>query len=194
MAASLGGYADSETNPGYHRASRRASMTLQRRRIAIPLALVLVAMLASLAADQPKKEQMSVTVNQSPVRDRPSVTGKVIANLKYCNRVTIEEAKGDWFRVSYLPQKLASGWMHRSALVTKEIQLKEGERDAGSTASSGEVALAGRGISKAVEDEYRKGANLNYGAVEDMAKYTVAPESVIDFITRGGLLVEGGTQ
>lgn len=162
-------------------------------RIVVPLALVLSAMLVSLAADQPAKPQMSVTLKQAPVRDKPSFTGKVTATLVYTDRVTIEETKGDWFRISFPPKKVASGWMHKGALVPQEIVLKAGEKAVGSTASSGEVALAGKGFSEEIEREYRQ-ANpaLGYAAVDAMEAYTVAPEKVADFITKGGLAVEGG--
>ncbi len=169
-------------------------MSRARTRVAFPLALVLAVALCSLAADQPAKPQMSVTVKESPVRDKPSFTGKVVDKLVYADRVTIEEAKGDWLRISFPPKKITSGWMHKSALVAKEILLRAGEKAVGSTASSGEVALAGKGFSEEVEAEYRKDAALNYAAVDRMEAYGPTPEAVASFIATGGLAVEGGAE
>jgi hypothetical protein len=192
-AVSGGGGADSGSDPEYHRLTRRTPVTLPRSNFIIPLTLVMAVVLVCLAADQPAKPQMSVTLKQSPVRDKPSFTGKVIAALVYADRVTIEETKGDWFRISFPPKKIVSGWIHKGALVQQEIVLKAGEKAVGTTASSGEVALAGKGFSEEIEKEYRQ-ANpaLGYAAVDRMENYQVASEKISDFIAQGGLAVEGG--
>lgn len=161
---------------------------MHNARIPLMLLLGLAVGLASLAA-----EQMSVAVRQAPVRDRASFTGKVIATLAYGDRVTIEEVKGDWLRISHAPKSVTSGWVSRSALQTQEIALKAGDKAVGTSASSGEVALAGKGFSEEVEAEYRKDKKLNYAAVDEMTTYQVSPEAVAEFIAQGGLAAEGGT-
>ena len=152
---------------------------------------LLLAVAAATAGAQEAKQLMSVALKQAPVRDKPSFTGKVLATLLYADRVTIEETRGDWFRISFPAKKIASGWVHKSAVQAKEIVLKAGQ-SAGTSASSGEVALAGKGFSEEVEAEYKKEHALDYAAVDAMESYVVAPERVTAFAAAGGLTVEGG--
>lgn len=154
------------------------------------LLLTLIAAPALVIAQQP--QQMSVAVKEAPVRDRPSFTGKVIGTLVYADRVKIEETKGDWLRISFAPKGIASGWVPKSAVQVQEIVLKAGDKAVGTSASSGEVALAGKGFSEEVEAEYRKDKKLNYAAVDKMEAFRVSPEAVSQFAAQGGLTVEGG--
>jgi hypothetical protein len=160
-----------------------------------PFAVLLLAAIAlpPLASAQQAPQLMSVTVKEVPVRDRASFAGKVVGTLAYADRVTVEETKGDWVKVSFAPKKIASAWMPKSALQTQAIALKAGDKAVGTSASSGEVALAGKGFNEEVESEYRKDKKLNYGAVDDMEAYSVAPDSVAQFAKDGGLSVEGVT-
>lgn len=167
-----------------------------RRPLAV-LALVLVlaatAAAPALLEAQQAGGQMSVAVKEVAVRDKPSFTGKVIGALAYADRVTIQEVRGDWLRVGFAPKGIASGWVQRTALQVQEIALKAGGTAVGTTASSGEVALAGKGFSEEVEAEYRKDKKLDYDAVDRMEAFKVRPEAVADFAAQGGLAVEGGT-
>ena len=164
-------------------------------RLRVPLAALLLAAMAlpPLATAQQAGQALSVTVKEVPVRDRPSFTGKVVGNLAYADRVTVEEVKGDWVKVSFPPKKIVSSWVPKSALQTQEIVLRAGNKAVGTSASSGEVALAGKGFNEEVESEYRKDKKLNYAAVDDMEAFKVAPEDVSRFATDGGLTVEGVT-
>ena len=151
------------------------------------LAAALMAAVAALAA----AEEMSVTVKTVGVRSGSSFTAKVVGTLVYADRVVVQEIKGDWIHVR-LDAKSIDGWLPKSALQTTQIVLKAGAA-AGTTASSGEVALAGKGFSEEVEAEYKKDASLNYAAVDDMEAYTVADEDVVQFLERGGMTVNGVT-
>ncbi len=162
------------------------------RRWTLVLALF-IAVAAVDAGAQQAQQQMSVVLKQAPVRDRPSFLGKVTATLVYADRVTIEETRGDWFRISMAARKISSGWLHKSALQAKEIALRAGQSNVGSEASSGEVALAGKGFSAEVEAEYRKDHALDYAAVDRMESFALPPERVAAFASDGGLTLEGGT-
>ena len=155
----------------------------------IRTALAVTALLLSLGVALAAAEEMSVTVKEAPVRDRASFTGKTVGTLVYGDRVAVVEVKGDWVRVSFAARSI-NGWMSTSALQTREIVLRSG-RAAGTSASSGEVALAGKGFSEEVEAEYRKDAKLNYDAVDDMESFHVSDEEVVAFLSRGGMTVNG---
>jgi hypothetical protein len=155
-------------------------------------AVLLLAAGVSFAADQ-----MSVTVKQTQVRDKPSYLGKVLGLLTYGDRVTILEApagtpKG-WLKIQGPDGKL-QGWVNASALTEKQIVMKAGTDTASQSASSGDVALAGKGFNSDVEAQYKKDQNLDYTWVDRMEAYKVTPQQVSSFLTQGGLSEPGGAQ
>jgi hypothetical protein len=80
-----------------------------------------------------------------------------------------------------------TGWMHVSALTEQEIVLKPTDKDIQTAASSDELALAGKGFNKQVEDQYRKQARLDYAQVDKMEKIVVPPKYIREFIRVGRL-------
>ena len=162
-------------------------MTRQARGIA--LALLLLAAFAPPAAG---RGAMSVQVRQGQVRATPSFLGKIVATLSYGDRVETIEAKGGWVKV-VVPGKQATGWVHGSALTAKRIVLKAGSRREQAAASSGELALAGKGFNADVEAEFRKkNGNLDFGSIDRMQAVKVSPERIDAFVRDGGLVPAGG--
>jgi uncharacterized protein YgiM (DUF1202 family) len=136
--------------------------------------------------------QMSVTVKETQVRATPSYMGRILAVLSYGDRVDVLAEQSGWARVR-LPG--GEGWVHLSALTNKRIVLQSGSQDVSSGASSGEVALAGKGFNQEVEDKYKQDNNLDYTWVDRMGSYTVTPEQVLAFLEEGDLNTEiGGAQ
>jgi uncharacterized protein YgiM (DUF1202 family) len=137
-------------------------------------------------------KQMSVTVKETQVRATPSYLGKVLAVLAYGDQVDVLAEQAGWARVR-LPN--AEGWVHLSALTNKRIVLQSGSQNVGTGASSGEVALAGKGFNQEVEDKYKQDNQLDYTWVDRMGGYSVSPEEVLAFLEQGGLNTEiGGAQ
>jgi len=152
------------------------------------VALLLVAGLST--AQTPR--QMSVTVKETQVRATPSYLGRILAVLSYGDRVDVLAEQAGWARVR-LPR--GEGWVHLSALTNKSIVLQSGSRDVSSGASSGEVALAGKGFNQEVEDKYRQENQLDYTWVDRMSGVAVTPEEVLAFLQEGDLNTEiGGAQ
>ncbi len=118
-------------------------------------ACLMLASAAAFAADQPK---MSVTVQEVKVRATPSALGKIVGTLVYGDRVTVlDQPAGSpqtWRKVN-MPEKGIQGWVSLSALTEKEIKLQAGSQTAQTGASSGEVALAGKGFNEEVEKQYK---------------------------------------
>ncbi|MEW5818479.1 MAG: SH3 domain-containing protein, partial [Spirochaetota bacterium] len=87
------------------------------------------------------------------------------------------------------------GWVHSSALTAKQIVLKAGDKDVQQSASSSEVALAGKGFNKEVEAEYKEKNNIDYTWIDQMEKIVFPPDKLLAFLSEGGLKpVEGGAQ
>jgi hypothetical protein len=64
------------------------------------------------------------------------------------------EERAGWMRVA-VPGKNIKGWMHGSALSSKRIVLQAGAEDVQRAATTGEIALAGKGFNEQVEREFR---------------------------------------
>jgi uncharacterized protein YgiM (DUF1202 family) len=162
---------------------------MMRKRFLVGAAFLLAA-LAVFAADQ-----MSVTVKQTQVRDKPSYLGKILGLLSYGDRVTVlDQSTKGWVKIVGPDGKLR-GWVSAPALQTKKIELAAGSQNVEQSASSGEVALAGKGFNETVEKQYKQDGKLDYTWVDRMGQITVSPDQLSAFITQGGLSSpEGGAQ
>ena len=153
---------------------------------ALAAGLVVLAATVALAA-----QMMSVQVRSGQLRDKPAFLSKIVCELAYGDRVDLQSEEGDWRKVTSGAGK--TGWMHFSALTEQEIVLNPTDKDVEAAASSDELALAGKGFNKQVEDEYRKGSKLDYAKVDEMEKIVVPQNFIQDFI-RVGQLGQGGAQ
>ncbi|MFI5368781.1 MAG: SH3 domain-containing protein [Spirochaetia bacterium] len=158
-------------------------------RLCIAACLVLAAGVV-FAADQ---KQMSVTVKETPVRATASFLGKILGTLNYADRVTIldQPAGGSWVKVRGPDGKL-QGWVSLSALQDKTIVLKSGSENVAQGASTGEVALAGKGFNESVEKEYKSEGKVDYTWVDRMEQIVVSPDQLAAFINQGGLASPDG--
>ena len=149
---------------------------------------------ALFAADA---KQMFVTVKTTVVRATPGYLGKPLGELKYGDRVTVldkpADAPKDWLKILG-PDKKLQGWVNASSLSQKEIVLKAGSGDVSQSASSGDVALAGKGFNADVEKQYKENQHLDYTWVDNMEKFEVDPRQVSLFLSQGGLSEQGGAK
>jgi len=136
---------------------------------------------------------MSVIVKETQIRATPSYMGKILGIARYGDRLEVLEKQNLWAKVT-LPTGKGQGWVHLSALSTKQVALKAGDAAATGGASSGEVALAGKGFNKEVEAQYRDETQLDYTWIDRMEGYRVSPGEILAFRQAGGLPVEGGAQ
>lgn len=157
-------------------------------------ACLLLCVAAVFAADL---KQRSVTVKETQVRDKPSYLGKVLGPLFYGDRVTIlaqpAGAPQGWLKVAGPDNKL-QGWVNASALTPTDIALKSGSETVSQTASSGDVALAGKGFNADVEAQYKQDQKLDYTWVDRMEGFQIDPQQVSLFLDQGGLTEPGGAQ
>ncbi|WP_319584179.1 SH3 domain-containing protein [uncultured Pseudodesulfovibrio sp.] len=151
------------------------------KRLSLAAALLTLAVGLAWAA-----QAMSVQVRTGQLRDKPGFLSRVIGELGYGDRVDMTGENGDWRKVKSLGDG-KSGWMHMSALSQKEIVLKPTDKDVETAASSDELALAGKGFNKQVEDQYRKQTRLDYARVNEMEKIVVPQKYISEFIQKGEL-------
>jgi N-acetylmuramoyl-L-alanine amidase CwlA len=137
-------------------------------------------------------ERMSVQVQDGQVRASPSFLGAVTARLPYGAAVEAQAEQNGW-----LPVQTAAGqqgWMHKASLTKKKIVMTAG--GAGATgASSDELALAGKGFNSDVEQQFKKqNPNVNFAAVDRMAKLKIAPQEMQKFLADGSVKPAGGAK
>ena len=85
--------------------------------------------------------------------------------------------------------------VHESAVEARTFKLAAMDKGLKTQATAGEVALAGKGFNKEVENSYKaRNTGADYDAVERMLKIAVSPEAVLAFLKKGRLDVEGGSR
>ena len=128
----------------------------------------------------------SVQVRESQLRKSPSFLGKIVATVHYGDRLSVLEDKDSWIKVSSVDG--TQGWLHSSATTTKKIVLNPNASDISKAAGSDEIALAGKGFNKQVEEKFRQqNKNVNFDLVDKMESGTVSQEEIEAFLKAGNL-------
>ena len=134
---------------------------------------------------------MSVQVRKADVRDTPSFLGNTVLSLAYGDKVTVDQQNGPWMHVTVSGQ---SGWLHTSALTSKTIVMKAGDA-AQTSASSGEMALAGKGFNSDVEAQFKADhRTIDFGPVDRMEKINIPAATLLHFAKEGDLVPKGGAR
>ncbi len=132
-----------------------------------------------------------VKVQTTSLRKAPKFYSAVVAALKAGDSLTKLADQDGWVQVKTSAGVV--GWVHSSAVETKKFSLTSVGGTMKTQASASEVALAGKGFNKQVEDSYKaKHASANFAAVDRMLKITVSPAEVEAFIKKGRLAGSGG--
>lgn len=103
--------------------------------------------------------------------------------LQLGDEVTVIQTKGNHAEVRSAAAPSLTGWAAMSALSTRRTGAS------GTGASASEIALAGKGFSKEVEDAYRSEEDLNnaYAAVDRTEAITVSQDELYEFVVDGRL-------
>ena len=126
---------------------------------------------------------MYVKVEEAVLKESPSFWGKNGASVFYGEEVVILEEKNSWKKVQLVIDSSVSGWISESSLTKKRI-VASGSRV---SASTEELALAGKGFTAEIEAEYKKQASLNYDAVDKLETNLISFDRVLDFMAAGKL-------
>ncbi len=148
--------------------------------------LLAVAVLPVLA-----QQIMSVQVQEAQLRETPSFLGNVKAILPYGTRVTVLGQQGEFMRVVAQPDS-ATGWLHVAAVSEQQTNLSGSGATAATSATSDEIALAGKGFNKQVEDSYRSQTGLDYSQVDYMETLVVSQQEANAFLAEGQVTPGGG--
>lgn len=128
-------------------------------------------------------DTMYVFVERSSLKAGKMFWSSKIADVYYGEKVIVIEEDGKWMRVSRSSDPSTKGWIPSSSLTSKKI-VSSSDRV---SASTDEIALAGKGYTAEVEARYRKEGVHNYVAVDAVEKKTVSTQELYDFIIEGNL-------
>jgi len=112
-----------------------------------------------------------------------SSTGWFASNrgtVAYGDQVSVLRVSGNWAEVR---SGTLTGWMNHSNLSARRIV--PSPSTGGATAS--EVALAGKGFDRDIENAYRAGANLNYADVDRTEAIRISQDELFRFVSEGRL-------
>jgi ABC-type Zn uptake system ZnuABC Zn-binding protein ZnuA len=78
--------------------------------------------------------------------------------------------------------------LHSSALSTVEIVVNPGASDINRAADSDEIALAGKGFNKQVEERFKQqNKKISFNLVDQMEGNTISEEAIQAFLLEGDL-------
>jgi uncharacterized protein YgiM (DUF1202 family) len=150
---------------------------MKRMIFAALLCLAAAALFAQKAGDR-----LYVNVDSASLKASAGFFGASTETVKYGDEIRVTAVNGKWVEVQKSGGK--AGWIESSKLTSKRIS-NQGNT---ANASAKEIALAGKGFSPEIEEEYKKGGGkLNYPAVDDMEKASIAESDLFAFIEEGHL-------
>jgi hypothetical protein len=134
-----------------------------------------------------------IKVQATKLRLQPKFFAQTILSLQAGDRLEkVGESEG-WIKV-----KTSSGifgWVHSSAAETPKFALSAMNTTLKSKATASEVALAGKGFNKQVEESYRAAhGDISFVWVDRMLVFKANPAQVEDFLRRGRLGEYGGAK
>jgi uncharacterized protein YgiM (DUF1202 family) len=161
-------------------------MTMRSRTVLGAALAALMWLTAPAAAAPAKGSTITVQTLTAKLMKTPSFIGQTAARLVRGEHLRFEEARKDWYRVT--TAKKVTGWINRTSVVEKAVTLST--RPGGGTggATEDEVALAGRGFSKEVEEKYRQEhRELDFSHVDRIERLDFDTEALARFVLEGKL-------
>lgn len=132
-------------------------------------------------------ETLLVKVQSTALRSEPKFYASVVQTLKAGDQLEKLSAQPDgWLKVK-TPSGTV-GWVHTSAVQVRKFDLLAMDKSLKTQTSASEVALAGKGFNKQVEESYRaKHADVSFVWVDKMLAIKIPVAQVQDFLKQGKL-------
>lgn len=138
-------------------------------------------------------ETLVVKVKTTNLRKEPVFYASTVAVLKAGDSVEKLSSQGGWYKVRTAQGQ--EGWLHSSAVQTKKFSLAALDKPVKSGATAEEVALAGKGFNKQVEDKYKaNNPGISFAKVDQMLKLKVSSAQLKAFLQKGKLGEFGGSK
>jgi uncharacterized protein YgiM (DUF1202 family) len=138
-------------------------------------------------------ETVIVKIQSTNLRKEPKFYAATVAVLRAGENLEKLGAQEGWLQVRTSGGLV--GWVHSSAVETKKFNLLAIDKGLKTQASASEVALAGKGFNKQVEESYRaKHGEVSYVWVEKMLQMKVSTAEIEQFLKKGKLGEFGGAR
>jgi len=161
------------------------SKTSRFKILLIGVAIVFVAVLLA--------ETLIVKVQTTYVRKEPKFYSPPVATLSAGESVTQISSQAGWFKVR--TSKGVEGWIHSQAVASGKFAVAAMDKSMKTSATADEVALAGKGFNRQVEDEYKsRNKGISFVEVDRMLKIMVTPDELRRFLMDGKLAEFGGAR
>ena len=137
-------------------------------------------------------ETLVIKVQTTNLRKSPKFYAPVVQALKAGEKIEKISSQPDgWIQVKTSSGTV--GWIHSSAVTVQKFDLLAMDKSMKTQASASEVALAGKGFNKQVEESYRaKHADVSFVWVDRMLLIKIAASRVEEFMRNGKLGEWGG--
>lgn len=136
-------------------------------------------------------ETLMIKVQSTYLRKEPKFYASTIAVLKAGEVVEKISTANGWYQVRTAQGTV--GWLHSSAVQTGSFNLAATDKTLTTKATADEIALAGKGFNKQVEESYKaKNSEANFAAVDRMLKIKVSRDQLLKFLKEGMLSIYGG--
>jgi uncharacterized protein YgiM (DUF1202 family) len=144
----------------------------------------LVVFLAGAAAAQVSRGNTAyVSAKTIKVKSSTGFFAGSRGTLSYGAQVTVLQIQGKWAEIRSTGSPSITGWIASSNLTTRRISAS----GSGTSASAGEIALAGKGFNEEVENAYKADGSLNYADVDKTEAIQVSQDDLYQFVTEGHL-------
>lgn len=138
-------------------------------------------------------ETLIVRVQSTSVRQNPKFYSPVLLVLRAGEKVEKVSSQEGWVQVRTSGGVV--GWVHLSAVEVQKFSLLAMDKSMKTQASASEVALAGKGFNKQVEESYRaKHGDINFLWVDRMLQIKIPASEVLEFMKQGKLGEFGGSK
>lgn len=148
--------------------------------------LLIVFLLVGVVIVMLLADMLIVKIKSTHIRKDPQFYAQSLAVLQAGDSVESISTQNGWIKV-----RTASGiigWVHSSSVEEKKFKLTALDKSLKTQASASEVALAGKGFNKQVEESFRgKNPNLSFALVDRMLLFVLTPEKIEKFIRDGKL-------
>ncbi|MBN2206652.1 MAG: SH3 domain-containing protein [Candidatus Aminicenantes bacterium] len=136
-------------------------------------------------------ETVVVNVQTTALRKEPKFYAPALVVLKAGDRLEAIGSQDGWLRVRTAAG--AVGWVHDSAVGSRAFALAAVDKSLQTKASADEVALAGKGFDKQVEDSFKaRNRTISFVWVDRMLKIKTSSAELERFLREGKLAEFGG--
>lgn len=153
--------------------------------LAVSLLVIVFCLLAA--------ETLIVKVQSTSLRKSPKFYAPALLTLGAGEKIEKISSQEGWIQVR--TSKGAVGWVHSSAVQVQKFDLLAMDKGLKTQASASEVALAGKGFNKQVEESYRaKHGEVSFVWVDKMLLIKIPASQVEEFMREGKLGEFRGSQ